>query len=92
VPGGAEVPVKLTVCVGSSCHIHGSRAVLKRFAEILRAENLMDEVLLVGSFCMERCGEHMNWKFDDEGISSPSVEQAEQTLRSRLQERRRGDS
>jgi NADH:ubiquinone oxidoreductase subunit E len=78
------VPVTVTVCVGSSCHIRGSRAVLKRFAEILKAENLKDEVLLIGSFCMERCGEHMNWKFDDEGISSPTVEHAEQMLRSRL--------
>jgi NADH:ubiquinone oxidoreductase subunit E len=80
------MPAKVTVCVGSSCHIRGSRAVLTRFAEILEQENLKDEVSLVGSFCMERCGECMNWKFNDEDISSGSVEEAEQTLRSRLLE------
>jgi hypothetical protein len=59
---------------------------LTRFAEILEQENLKDEVSLVGSFCMERCGECMNWKFNDEDISSGSVEEAEQTLRSKLLE------
>jgi NADH-quinone oxidoreductase subunit G len=78
------VPSKVTVCVGSSCHVRGSRAVLKRFAEIIKAEGLDDEVALLGSFCMERCGEGMNWKFEDEYASSASVEEAEEALRARL--------
>jgi NADH:ubiquinone oxidoreductase subunit E len=78
------VSVKVTVCAGSSCHVRGSRTVLKRFAEIIRAQNLENRVALVGSFCMERCGESMNWKFNDEDISSESVEEAEQTLRAKL--------
>jgi NADH:ubiquinone oxidoreductase subunit E len=80
------VPVKITVCAGSSCHVRGSRAVLKRFAEIIKGQNLENEVALVGSFCMERCGESMSWKFNDEDISSESVEEAEQTLRAKLAE------
>jgi len=80
------VPVKVTVCVGSSCHIRGSRDMLERFAEILKQEDLNGEVALVGSFCMERCGECMNWQFDDEDVSSRSVEEAEQTLRKKLRE------
>jgi hypothetical protein len=60
--------------------------VLKRFAEILEAEKLGDDVALIGSFCMERCGEGMNWKFNDSDVSSASVEEAEQTLRSKLRE------
>ena len=78
--------ISVTVCVGSSCHVRGSRDVLTRFAEIIKTENLDDQVALLGSFCMERCGECMNWKFGDEDISSASVEEAEQTLRNRLAE------
>lgn len=78
------MPVKVTVCVGSSCHIRGSRAVLKRFAEIIRAGNLQDQVILLGSFCMERCGEGMNWKFNDEEITSSNLEEAEKTFRGKL--------
>ena len=84
--GESNLPVKLTVCVGSSCHVRGSRAVLKRFAEIIQAEALESDVVLIGSFCMERCGESMNWKFNDENVSSRSVEEAEATLRERLAE------
>ncbi|MBN2475051.1 MAG: (2Fe-2S) ferredoxin domain-containing protein [Pirellulales bacterium] len=80
------MPIEITVCVGSSCHVRGSRDVLKRFAEILKAERLEDEVVLVGSFCMERCGEGTNWKFNGEDVSSGSVEAAEETLRRRLAE------
>lgn len=80
------MPAKVTVCVGSSCHVRGSRAVLKRFAEIIKAENLDNEVALLGSFCMEQCGECTNWKFNDENISSTTLEEAEKTLRNKLAE------
>jgi len=79
------VAIKVTVCVGSSCHVRGSRAVLKRFAEVIEGERLGDDVALVGSFCMERCGEGMNWKFNDEDVTSASLEEAEQVLRAKLQ-------
>ena len=77
---------EVTVCVGSSCHIRGSRAVLKRFAGLIKQEKLEKDVALIGSFCMERCGECMNWKFNDEEISSANVEEAEAALRTRLTE------
>lgn len=60
--------------------------MLKRFSEIIKAENLDNEVALLGSFCMEHCGECMNWKFNDENISSTTVEEAEKTLRNKLAE------
>jgi NADH-quinone oxidoreductase subunit G len=60
--------------------------VLKRFAEIIKTENLEDKVALLGSFCMERCGEGMNWRFNDEDVTSVSVEEAERTLREKLAE------
>lgn len=78
--------VTVMLCVGSSCHIRGSRDMIARFAEIIKTENLDDRVALVGSFCMERCGEGMNWKFEDEFILSKTVEEAEATLRSKLME------
>jgi hypothetical protein len=58
--------------------------VIKRFVEILHDENLESEVVLSGSFCMERCGECMNWTFEEEQISSATVEEAEETLRQKL--------
>ena len=71
-------------------HVRGSPDVLRPFAEIIEKENLSDDVALFGSFCMERCGEGMNWKFNDEDVTSANLEEAEETLRSRLAEAIRG--
>jgi len=78
------LPTRVTVCVGSSCHVRGSREVLKRFAELMKQNGLEDEVVLSGSFCMDRCGEGMNWRIGDEDMSSASVAEAEAEFRRRL--------
>lgn len=66
----------VTVCVGSSCHIKGSREVIVRFDELLKEHGLADKIELKGCFCMERCGEGLNWQIDDEPISSACVAEA----------------
>jgi len=66
--------ITVTICVGSSCHIKGAREMIGRFNDFLIKEGLEDKVELKGSFCMERCGEGINWKINDEIVSSPSVE------------------
>jgi len=66
--------ITVTVCVGSSCHIKGAREMIARFNEFLTKEGLEDKVELKGSFCMERCGEGINWQINDEILSSPSAE------------------
>jgi NADH-quinone oxidoreductase subunit G len=67
--------ITVTVCVGSSCHIKGARELIGRFNDFLSAEGLGDRVELKGSFCMERCGEGINWKVNDEILTSSSVEE-----------------
>ena len=76
--------VTVTVCVGSSCHIKGARQVIDRFNELLKEHGLGDKVELKGSFCMERCGEGLNWQIGDEALSSPNPEEAEKTFRERI--------
>ncbi|MHC4574579.1 MAG: (2Fe-2S) ferredoxin domain-containing protein [Planctomycetota bacterium] len=75
----------VTVCVGSSCHIKGARDIIARFNEFLSREGLADKVELRGTFCMERCGEGINWKIDEETFSSSSVEEAVEVLRRKVQ-------
>ena len=78
--------VTVTVCVGSSCHIKGSRDVIMRFNELLKEYDLANEVELKGSFCMERCGEGVNWQINDEPVTSSEVEEAVKTFRKRIVE------
>lgn len=82
----------VTVCVGSSCHIKGARKVIMRFNELLKEYNLTEKVELKGSFCMERCGEGINWQIDDDPFTSSSVEEAVQTFESRIIEPIKGSS
>ena len=47
--------MKITVCVGSSCHIKGSRQVVEQLQHLINANNISDKVELVGTFCMGQC-------------------------------------
>ena len=78
--------VTVTVCVGSSCHMKGARNVIEHFSRLLQEHGLTGAVALKGSFCMERCGEHINWQIDDEPISSANGDEAIETFRRRILE------
>lgn len=76
--------VSVTVCVGSSCHLKGARDVIERFNELLTRHHLLGKVTLKGSFCMERCGEGINWQIDDEEFSSATRQDAVAVFRRKV--------
>lgn len=76
--------VTVTVCVGSSCHLKGARDVITRFNDLLKDYGLEGKVELKGSFCMERCGEGVNWQIDDQPFTSPDVEDAVRVFKKRI--------
>lgn len=43
------------VCVGSSCHLKGSDAIVEMMENALKEHNVEDEVVLTGSFCIGKC-------------------------------------
>lgn len=47
--------MKITVCIGSSCHIKGSRQVVEQLQYLIRENGLDDKVELGGTFCMGNC-------------------------------------
>ena len=47
--------MKITVCIGSSCHIKGSRQVVEQLQNLIATKNLGDKVELAGTFCMGNC-------------------------------------
>ena len=49
--------MKITVCIGSSCHIKGSRQVVEKLQTLIAENNLGDKVQLGGTFCLGRCQE-----------------------------------
>ena len=47
--------MKITVCIGSSCHLKGSRQVVERLQALVKEHGLDDRVELAGTFCMDNC-------------------------------------
>ena len=68
--------MKITVCIGSSCHIKGSRQVVEQLKTLVHDNQLDDQVELTGTFCMNRCQEGVCVTVDDtfHSVSPDSVE------------------
>lgn len=61
--------MKVTVCIGSSCHIKGSRQVVEGLQYLIRKYNLGDKVELAGTFCMGKCQQGVCVTVDDKFCS-----------------------
>ena len=47
--------MKITVCIGSSCHLKGSRLIVERLQTLIAENGLKDKIDLSGTFCMNNC-------------------------------------
>lgn len=61
--------MKITVCIGSSCHIKGSRSVVEELQKLVADNNLSDKIELGGTFCMGKCQEGVCVMVDDKFYS-----------------------
>lgn len=61
--------MKITVCIGSSCHIKGSRQVVEQLQYLIHENDLGDKVELAGTFCMGRCQDGVCVTVDDKFYS-----------------------
>ena len=57
--------MKVTVCIGSSCHIKGSRQVVEQLQTLISKNGLGDKVELAGAFCMGECQKGVCTKVED---------------------------
>ena len=58
--------MKITVCIGSSCHIKGSRQVVEQLQYLIAKNNVGDKVELGGTFCMGKCQQGVCVEIDGE--------------------------
>lgn len=57
--------MKISVCIGSSCHIKGSRQVVEQLQYLIHENGLDDKVDLAGTFCMGKCQQGVCVTVDD---------------------------
>lgn len=61
--------MKVTICIGSSCHLKGSRQIIEELQRIVNEKGLKDKVELCGAFCMKNCVNGVSVKIGDELFS-----------------------
>ncbi len=58
--------MKVTVCIGSSCHVKGSRQVVEQLQRLIEENNLLEKVDLAGTFCLGKCQQGVCVNVDEE--------------------------
>lgn len=73
--------MNITVCIGSSCHVKGSRQVVKELQRLIAEHNVGDKVELSGTFCLNQCQLGVCVSVDDviHSVTPESVETFFQT-------------
>ena len=73
--------MKTTVCIGSSCHIKGSRQVVQQLEDYIAKNKLENKIELAGTFCLGKCQQGVCVLVDDEfhSVSPETVEEFLQT-------------
>ena len=69
--------MKVTVCIGSSCHIKGARQVVEYLQKRINENGLEEKVKLNGTFCMGKCQQGVCVTVDDEfhSVTPATVEE-----------------
>ena len=57
--------MKCTICIGSSCHLKGSRQIVEQLQYLVKENHLEDKVELGGTVCMGNCVNGVNVTLDD---------------------------
>lgn len=70
--------MRVTVCIGSSCHIKGSPEIVELLQQAVADNNLEGEITLAGSFCNGKCNRvGVTVQVDDEihtGVTASNFE------------------
>ncbi|MCI8659154.1 MAG: (2Fe-2S) ferredoxin domain-containing protein [Eubacterium sp.] len=47
--------MRVSICIGSACHLRGSREIIQKLQTLVKANNVSDKVDLNGAFCSGNC-------------------------------------
>ena len=61
--------MKIKVCIGSSCHLKGSRQVVEQLQDLIASNDLADKIDLCGTFCLNKCQQSVCVMVEDEFFS-----------------------
>ena len=47
--------MQITICLGDSCHLKGTRPVAEQLQKLIAENDLKDDIDLGGTFCLGKC-------------------------------------
>lgn len=47
--------MRVTICIGSACHLKGSREIIQQLQQLVKEHGVSDKVDLNGAFCTGNC-------------------------------------
>ncbi|MEG0314081.1 MAG: (2Fe-2S) ferredoxin domain-containing protein [Erysipelotrichaceae bacterium] len=68
--------ITIEVCIGSACFVRGSNVAVQLLKDYIKENEIEAEVVLKGSFCMQKCTKGLGVKIDGialEGIGLHNV-------------------
>ncbi|MCI8403169.1 MAG: (2Fe-2S) ferredoxin domain-containing protein [Lachnospiraceae bacterium] len=66
----------ITICIGSSCHLKGSREVIACFQKLISEKDLAGQIQLAGDFCSGSCAQGVVVTVDGRDVYSVSPDTA----------------
>ena len=69
--------MKVKVCIGSSCHLKGSRRVVEQLQQLIAQHDVAEKVELAATFCIGNCQQGVCVTVDEEffSVSPETVEE-----------------
>ncbi|MDD6467573.1 MAG: (2Fe-2S) ferredoxin domain-containing protein [Erysipelotrichaceae bacterium] len=70
--------MRLSVCVGSSCHLKGSYEIIQTFKKEIEERHLEDKIELKASFCLGHCTSGVAVRVDNDFLDNINPENAKE--------------
>ena len=84
VHGCGKSKVSVKVCVGTSCFLRGSQALLSEILRRVESEGLSEEVDVSATFCAERCNKGPTVHIENITITKATADVVMEELKSRI--------
>jgi len=81
---GNDKHVKIKICIGTSCFVNGSQALLNGIYEYIDQQGIDDNVEIKATFCLEQCDKGPNIIINDEIINHCSLDMITSKLKAIL--------
>ena len=79
--------MKISVCIGSSCHLRGSYDIIQRLKELVARDHLEDQVELSAAFCLGQCTHGCTIRIDEDIVTGVTKDNIEDIFHKALAER-----